>query len=172
MGDYDLKYRFRNLREITPELLRSFGVQAVGLDIDNTLAYDSTFTFTNGAKELVKRLKQEHMPAIIVSNTFGIRARIIARRLGLPYIAAANKPRPDALIRAAKRLEVEPAHFGMIGDLLLADVAAANRAGAVAVLVDYAKPEVIMRAHFRRLRARERELLEKFDRETGYYVAE
>ena len=172
MSDYELKYRFRNLREITPQLLRGLGLDAIGLDIDNTLAYDSTFTFVSGARELVQSLKEQNFPAIIVTNTFTMRASIIARRLGLPYIANANKPRPDSVLRAARRLKVAPGRFGMLGDLIFADVAAANRAGAVALLVDYARPEIILRKRFSGLREREREILNNREKVADYYVAE
>lgn len=170
MNYHSIKYRFRSVSEITPDILKEIGIMGIAVDLDNTLVYDGTFKFFKGAKFWVESIKSENIPVIILSNALGVRAFFLARRLGIDYIALAKKPSPKAIYKAAKRLGVDVARLGMIGDQIFADVEAANRAGAVPLLVDPKAPEVFLRKHFMKLRKKERALLDEFNERVGYYV--
>lgn len=170
MNYYSLKYRFRSISEITPEILKEIGIMGIAVDLDNTLVYDGTFKFLKGAKLWIESVKFADIPVIILSNATGVRAFFLARKLGIDYIALAKKPSPKAIYKAAKRLGVDVARLGMIGDQIFADVEAANRAGAVPLLVDPKAPEVFFKKHFMKLRKKEKELLDEFNERVGYYV--
>lgn len=170
MDLYALKYRFRSVCEITPEILREIGIKGIAVDLDNTLVYDGMFKFIKNSNEWVESIKSAGIPLIILSNSAGIRPVLLARRLGVDFISFARKPSPKAVFKAAKRLGVDVSQLGVVGDQIFADVEAANRAGAVPLLVDPKAPEVFFRKHFMRLREKEKPLLDKFNKEVGYYV--
>ncbi len=79
----------------------------------------------------------------------------------LPFYAFAKKPEPDKLIRAAKKLGLEPSDMVLVGDLLFADVMAANRCGAISVKVEPYGKEKLFKKRFSRLRRKEKEYLEE-----------
>ena len=170
MGLHSFKYRFRTIDEISPEILKEIGVKGVAVDLDNTLVYDGSLKFFNNSNSWVESIKAADIPIIILSNATAIRAYLLARKLGIDYIAFARKPSPKALYKVAKKLGVDISQLGMIGDQIFADVEAANKAGAVPLLVDPKTPEVFFRKHYMEIRKRERILLDEINKRIGYYV--
>ncbi len=154
------KYEYEKISDISIEDLRAMGVKAVGVDIDNTTAYDSSFTVFSGVKSWIKKVQEAGFKVIIITNTFSFRAKLLSRKMGhIPYIAMARKPLTKNFFVAAKKLGIEVSELAMIGDQLFTDIQGANDAGAVSVLVHYAKPEVLFGSKFRQLRERERNYL-------------
>ncbi len=170
MDFHIIRYRFRAVNEITPEILKEIGVDGIAVDLDNTLVYDGTVKFFKDSGNWVENIKAAGIPIVILSNAIGLRVIFLAKKLGVDYIAMARKPSPKAIFKAAKRLGVDVAKLGMVGDQIFADVEAANRAGAVPLLVDPKAPEVFFKKHFIEIRKKEKALLEKFNKEIGYYV--
>lgn len=157
------KYIYESVTLITPEELRAMGAEAVGIDLDNTLVYDSTFKPRDGAREWVSRMKEAGIPVIIVSNTNHPRAWVLSKMFQIPYFAMSKKPETKNLLRAARLAGVPIEKFAMIGDQIFADVFAANECGAISVWVKPFGSEKLFSRHFNRLRARER----KYCREHG-----
>jgi len=170
MDYYSFKYRFRCVSEITPDILRELDIKGVAVDLDNTLVFDGTFKFFEGAGKWVASIREAGIPVIILSNTSSMRALFLAQHLKVNYIAFAKKPSPKAIFKAAKKLGVTVSQLGMVGDQIFADVEAANRAGATPLLVDPKTEELFFKKRFKRIRKKEKPLLEKFDKEIGYYV--
>ncbi len=170
MDKYSFQYRFRTVCEITPEILEELGITAIAVDLDNTLVFDATFKFRKGASLWVETIKESGFPVIIVSNTSPLRAVFLAQKLKTAYISLARKPSPKGILKAAAKLNVDVKKLGMVGDQIFADVEAANLAGAIPLLVDPARPEVVFGKYFRKIRKKEQPLLERFDEEVGYYV--
>ncbi|MBR0509940.1 MAG: YqeG family HAD IIIA-type phosphatase [Clostridia bacterium] len=164
-GD-DLKpqYIYDKISDITPAALKAMGAKAVALDIDNTLAYDSTLRIFEDVPAWVGQIRQAGFGVVILSNTYYLRARRIAKQLGgLPYYYDANKPEKSGFLRAAARCGVKPGELAMIGDQLFTDIRGANGAGCISVLVRYRKREVLFAGHYRRLRKLEEAYLKKLD---------
>ncbi len=134
------------------------------------LVFDATFKFRKGASLWVETVKKAGIPVIIVSNTSALRAVFLANKLKTSYVSLARKPSPKGVLKAAKKLNIDVSKLGMVGDQIFADVEAANAAGAVPLLVDPARPEVVFGRRFKAIRKREQPLLERFDEEVGYYV--
>ena len=111
------------------------GFKLVLLDIDNTLARHGSREGDDFAREAVGRILQSGMECRIVSNAAAGRARLYAATLELPFTAMANKPSPRALRESCRMAGVLPNQTIMIGDQLLTDIAAARRAGCLAILV-------------------------------------
>ena len=54
--------------------------------------------------------------------------------------------------------------MAMAGDQLFTDIRGANNAGAIAIRIKYRKPEIFLYAHYKHLRAKEKDFLN----EKGY----
>ncbi len=147
------QYFFDSMTDITPEDIFRMGGNAVGIDLDNTSVYDSTLKLFSGVREWLKSIQTAGIPVVIVTNTYNIRAKIIAKKMGgLPYIANAAKPDTECFRRATEITKTDVSKFVMIGDQLFTDVQGANNAGAISVRVKYKKREILALFHFIRIR--------------------
>lgn len=159
------KYRFRRLADITADDLRKMGVLGVGLDVDNTTAFDSSNELIEGVAEWVQKIRAEGFPMVIVSNGFKRRVKPVADQLGLDYIPFSIKPLPFGYLRAARRMRIPVGKMAFVGDQLITDIRGANLSGAVSVYVDPARKEERLVKLFMKRRVNERPILERFDRE-------
>lgn len=165
------KYEYEKISDISVEDLRAMGVKGVGIDIDNTTAYDSTLTVFSGVKDWVKTVQDAGIKVIIISNTYSLRAKIISKKIGhIPYIAMARKPMTKNFFLAAKKLGIQVNELAMIGDQLFTDILGANSAGAISILVHYARPEVFLGSRYKKLRAKEHSYLKNmgYKRRIGF----
>ena len=80
------KYRFRRLADITADDLRKMGALGIGLDVDNTTAFDSSNELIEGVSEWVEKMRAEGFPMVLISNGFKKRVAPVAAQLGLDYI--------------------------------------------------------------------------------------
>ena len=158
-------------------MLKRRSVQAVLVDRDGTIVLDVPYngdparvTPVPGAVEALDRVRAAGLPVALVTNQSGLArgfftdrdlAAVTARVDDLlgPFAAveycphgeddgcACRKPRPGMVLAAAARLGVDPAACVMVGDTA-ADVAAAEAAGALGVLVPNAvtRPEEVAAA--------------------------
>ena len=167
--DTTIKYMFHTVHDITPEFLREIGVEAVAFDLDNTSVKDSTLTTIPGSISWIKELKQAGIPVAIVTNTPHIRAYWFSKTFGVKFHAFAKKPLPHGIIRMSRKLGVPVEKIGMVGDQVFTDVAAANRCGAVPILVDPVENKWFWKNHYKKNRIKEAPIREAFLKEYGYY---
>lgn len=153
-------YYFYRAADITPEFLKQNGIQAVGIDLDNTMVFDMTATPLPGVTQWVKSLKEAGIPAVIITNAQTLRSNIAGKKFGLKSFALARKPKTNKIIAGAEYLGCPIERFALIGDQLFYDVAGANRAGAVSIKVDPSAPEIFFAGKFRRRREKERLFIE------------
>ncbi len=170
MKNTDIKYMFRTFNEITPEVLRELGLKAVAVDVDNTTVYDSTFHVIEGAIEWIESLKNAGIKVALVTNTPFFRAYIFGKVFGVPFNAYSSKPHTRGIRHAAKVLGVELTEIGMVGDQVFTDVAAANKCGAVPLLVDPVENKKFWKNHYKKAREKETPLRRDFLWKNGYYV--
>jgi 2-phosphoglycolate phosphatase len=95
----------------------------------------------DGIPELLRELKRRRVPMAVVTGKGERSMSATLRLLGLREYFGANisgedvprqKPAPDGLIEAARRLGVQPAHCAFVGDSPV-DIQAGRAAGAVTV---------------------------------------
>ncbi|MBR3570831.1 MAG: YqeG family HAD IIIA-type phosphatase [Oscillibacter sp.] len=123
--------------EITPETLSGMGVALLLSDLDFTLAPKSVRRPDDRLKAWIADLKAHGIQFMIVSNNrSGRRVREFCAELGVPYQGRANKPSRRGIRAALARSGVGAAHTAMLGDKLLTDVLAANRAGVLSLMVE------------------------------------
>lgn len=155
------QFFYDSITDITPEDIFRMGGTAVGIDLDNTTVYDSTLELFPGVAEWLEKIKAAGLPVVIVTNTYTIRAKLIAKKMGsLPWIANAAKPDVKCFREAVKITNTDLSGFVMIGDQLFTDVQGANNAGAISVRVKYKTREILALFHFLKIRRLEKIYLE------------
>ena len=167
--DTTIKYMFHCVNDITPRVVRELGLEAILFDLDNTTVKDATLTTIPGAISWIKSLKEADIKVAIVTNTPHIRAYWFSKTFGVRFHAFAQKPLSLGLIRMSRKLQVPIEKIGMVGDQVFTDVAAANRCGAVPLLVDPVENKWFWKNHYKKNRIKEKPIREAFLKEHGYY---
>lgn len=128
---------FNHYGEITTEYLKENGIQLLLSDLDFTLAAKSTRRPDQALRNWIAELEAAGIDFMIVSNNrSGKRVTEFCADLGVPYQGHAGKPSTRGLKAAMARAECDVAHTAMLGDKLLTDMLAANRAGVLALMVE------------------------------------
>ena len=128
---------FDHYGEVTAEYLKENGVRLLLSDLDFTLAAKSTRHPDHALRKWIGELEAAGIDFMIVSNNrSGRRVTEFCADLGVPYQGHAGKPSTRGLEAAMARAEADAAHTAMLGDKLLTDMLAANRAGVLALMVE------------------------------------
>ena len=123
--------------DLTPELLSALGVTLLLSDLDFTLAPKRVRRPDERLRSWIAALHTQGITFMIVSNNrSGRRVREFCAELGVPYQGHAGKPSTRGLRAAMTRAGADAAHTAMLGDKLLTDVLAANRAGVLSLMVE------------------------------------
>lgn len=121
--------------DITPELLRDMGVDAILLDVDNTLAPPTSLSPFEGVQEWIDNIKAEGFSVVICSNNYKKRIRPFSDIVGLDCVAMSLKPFPFGFNRAKKKLGQHPKSVVVVGDQVYTDVLGANLAKMKSILL-------------------------------------
>ena len=128
---------FDEYAQITPEFLARRGITLLISDLDFTLAAKKTRHPDQRVKDWIAALHGAGITFMIVSNNrSGRRVTDFCAELGVPYQGHAGKPSPKGLRAAMDRAGAAPEHTAMLGDKLLTDMLAANRAQVLALMVE------------------------------------
>ena len=128
---------FESYREVTPEFLCRSGVTLLLSDLDYTLAPKSCRRPDRNLRDWIAGMRGAGIEVMIVSNNrSGARVEEFCGDLGIGYQGHAGKPSTRGLRAAMERVGASPDHTAMLGDKLLTDMLAANRAGVLALMVE------------------------------------
>ncbi len=144
----------KDVLEVNPRLLSSLGVQAICIDLDDTLVASNKQTIDARYKSWVEELKTANFSILILSNGSIARVRTWSQTLNIKGLSLVGKPLPFAFYRAFKHLGTPPAKTVVIGDQIFTDVLGANLVGAKSILVNPLSPG---KRHTRILRKLERQ---------------
>ena len=122
--------------DITPELLHDMKIDAILLDVDNTLAPPSDKTPYEGVQQWIDEIKAAGFSVVICSNNFNKRIRPFSDSVGLDCVAMSFKPFPFGFNRAKKKLHEKPKAVVVIGDQIYTDILGANAAGMKSILLN------------------------------------
>ncbi len=128
-------YYFRSVVGITPEFLRERGITALLLDVDNTLCKDEDPDMAPGVRDWLDTMRSHGIKMCIVSNNRHERVQPVAAALCLQFVHKSAKPSRKGITKAAGLLGAQLSQCAMVGDQIFTDIAAANRAGVMAILV-------------------------------------
>ena len=159
-------YMFGHYYEITPDFLRSIGVRALLIDIDNTLAPYEQPEPDDRIRAWFKALQDNGIRAALVSNNHRPRVEQFNRTLGLTAFWDSGKPKKKTLLLAMKALGVSKNETAMLGDQLLTDAYAGKHIGLVAIIVPPIKDKTNLFFRFKRLC--ERPFIRKYANSNGY----
>jgi len=124
-------------QELTVEYLQSKGITLLLSDLDFTLAPKSVRRPDPALRAWIAGLRAAGIQFMIVSNNrSGHRVTEFCADLGVPYQGHAGKPSTRGLEAAMERAGADRAHTAMLGDKLLTDMLAANRADVLALMVE------------------------------------
>ena len=128
---------FDRYGDITVEYLKEQNITLLLSDLDFTLAAKSTRRPDQPLRDWIAGLSAAGIAFMIVSNNrSGTRVTEFCADLGVPYQGRAGKPSTTGLRAAMARTGAERTHTAMLGDKLLTDMLAANRAGVLALMVE------------------------------------
>lgn len=128
---------FESYAAVTPAFLRRAGVTLLLSDLDFTLAPKSVRKPDRALRAWLGEMKAAGIQVMIVSNNrSGSRVTEFCAGLGILYQGHAGKPSTRGLEAAMARAGTDRTHTAMLGDKLLTDMLAANRAGVLALMVE------------------------------------
>lgn len=129
-------YLEARVEDIELERWRQDGIRGVILDVDDTLTTHNSPRVTAAVLNWLKHTQQQGFACIIVSNNrYPEHIEHISRRLGIPAIARARKPRANGFRWALKELDLPPEQVVVVGDRLLTDILGGARMGMKTCLV-------------------------------------
>lgn len=88
---------FVSFKDITVEFLKKNNIDAILLDVDNTVSPPSSKKIYDGVEEWLDEIKKSGIEVIICSNNFRKRVYPFAKSVGLDCVAMSLKPLPLVL---------------------------------------------------------------------------
>lgn len=128
-------YYYTNVHSVDLRMLADRGVEALLVDLDNTLLPRDSKDLPTQVVEWSDATRDAGFRVCLVSNNWHERVRAVAEPLGFALVAKALKPLPFAFRRALTLLDATPSRAAVIGDQLFTDVLGGNLVGATTVLV-------------------------------------
>lgn len=126
------------VEDIDLAALAARGLQALLLDLDNTLCPWKSEVITPACEQWVARARQHFRLCLVSNSIHPRRLERVANRLGIPAVRRwlfGRKPSAGAIRIALALLETAPAQAAMIGDQVMTDVLGGNRLGLYTVWV-------------------------------------
>ncbi|XXF76141.1 YqeG family HAD IIIA-type phosphatase [Myxococcaceae bacterium GXIMD 01537] len=128
--------RLDSVHELSPERLRTLGLQALIFDVDNTLGAWGIDRLEARMASSLDALRSRGFRLGFLSNHPGHGRNVLRESLdGCPFVWDARKPRGQGFRRILHALDVEPRRAAMVGDRLFFDVWGAKRLGLYTILV-------------------------------------
>lgn len=139
-----------NVTDISIELLKSLEIDAILLDVDNTLAPPTSKIPYDGVQEWIDNVKANGIAIVICSNNYKKRIKPFSDSVGLDCVAMSLKPFPFGFNRAKKLLKEKPSSVLVVGDQIYTDILGANLAGMKSILLVPRSEEHGMSIYIRR----------------------
>ncbi len=130
------------LEDLSGELLRSYGLRGLLIDLDNTLIPLNTGVLEESQRRWLTSLLEDDIQVCLVSNAVPkrIQKALAAQNIECPYIAKARKPMTSGFKKGLKALGLLPTECAMLGDQIFTDVFGANRLGIFSIYLKNASP--------------------------------
>jgi len=123
------------ITDITLDDVKKLGVNALLLDVDNTMSTHHGQTLTEGLLEWLSIMRENGIKLIVLSNSKRRRVEPFAEKIGLPFISTAAKPLPFGYFRAAKAVGEKRKNVAIVGDQMFTDMLGGWGAGVKKILL-------------------------------------
>jgi len=125
-----------SLWQVDIDALKSRGIEAVLLDLDNTILPWQRAEIPAESARWVQEAKDKGIKVCVASNTHNPRRlNRLASELGVPCVHNVLKPRRKGLKAALEMLGVPAGRAAMVGDQVFTDVLGGRRMGMYTILV-------------------------------------
>lgn len=141
----------KSIYEIDIQFFKSNNVKTLLVDLDNTLDSYKLYHPKEEAKELISNLLNSGIRVVIISNNKGKRVGSYANDLHLQFINSAMKPFPKKINKFIKEENLNRDEVMFVGDQMMTDVIAANKAKIRIVLTDKIVKEDQWTTHINRI---------------------
>ena len=121
---------------IDEDFLRENRVEALVLDLDNTLSMHGDPVPEDGVEDWLDKMRGLGIKMRVVSNNTNRRVAPLAARLGLEFTANGAKPLTFGITRAMKAMGADRNVTLVVGDQIFTDIIAGNLRGVRTVLVE------------------------------------
>ena len=156
-------FTFDSYIEVTPEFLTEQGIEALLIDIDNTLAPYEQAEPDEKLFAWFSSLEKAGVRAALISNNKEERVELFNKELKLPAYPDAHKPSKKTLLIALEALGADIAHAAVMGDQLFTDAYGGKHIGMRAIIVPPIKDKKTL--FFRFKRALEKPIMKSYYRE-------
>jgi uncharacterized protein len=130
---------------ITPQLMTTYGLRGLILDVDNTLIGDDEADVSEEIRLWVGLMRSQY-PIWLASNNFSDRRiQRVAESLNLPYRSRAGKPSRRVVRQVLEAMELPASQVAMVGDRLFTDTIVGNRLGLFTILVQPPCEEIVFK---------------------------
>ncbi len=130
------KIWIRSVLSIDRDFLEKNGIDALILDLDNTLSLHGDPAAEEGVPEWLDKMRELGVKMRVVSNNTNKRVAPLAEKLGLEFTANGAKPLTTGLNRALKALGTDRKRTAVVGDQIFTDILGGNLAGMPTILVE------------------------------------
>ncbi len=129
------KLLINTVTELTPEFLKSRGVELLMLDFDNTIVPYTTSVPTQEMAQWLEKMQRSDIRLCVVSNSKRERVKCFCQEYGLDCITHAKKPFSRGIRQCLTQFEKEPGKCALAGDQIYTDTLGSNCAGVQSILV-------------------------------------
>lgn len=144
------EYLFQDVTTITPQFLQQKGIQALVLDVDNTLTAHGSQQLSDPVRRWLDEMKAQGIGLMIASNNTRKRVEPFADKIGLDFVSMSCKPLTFGLARARRRFGVSRKQMAIVGDQLFTDRLAGSLHGSPALVVLPCGPDLNRGVRFKR----------------------
>ena len=123
------------ITDITVEDLKTIGVTALMLDVDNTMSTHGGQVLTDGLLDWIKYMQDNGIKLTVLSNARKSRVEPFANKISLDFIHLGLKPLPFGYFRAAKALSTKRKNTAIVGDQLFTDMLGGFLSGVKKILL-------------------------------------
>ena len=123
------------LTDLTPELLKSHGIQLLMMDFDNTIVPYTTDIPQPLMEQWLMDMAECEIPICVVSNSKRDRVKRFCSHYGIDCITHAKKPFTKGIRECLAKYGVDPSNAALVGDQIFTDTLGANATGVSPILV-------------------------------------
>ena len=124
-----------SITDLTPQWLKSRGIELLMLDFDNTIVPYTTNVPTPEMSAWLKAMAAGDVKLCVVSNSKKDRVKIFCAEYGIDCITHARKPFSDGIQRCLAKYGLKPSQCALAGDQIYTDTLGARSCGLTAILV-------------------------------------